>query len=143
MKKKQDCAICLDSLNNNTYDLPCNHTLHKKCIKNLIISNCPSKHKCPICRCPFINPSSPILSPISLLNVDSFYMQDLSYDIYPELNQSPIPSPIELASPSQIELAIPSPIELAIPSPIELPRCDDETQIPLPLVQAMLFSFPN
>ena len=94
MKKNEDCAICLNSLNNNTQHLPCNHTLHKKCIKKLIISNCPSKHKCPICRCPFINENN---------------------------------------------ITLPRLIE----SPIQSLRSEHQSEIPLPLVQAMLFSLPN
>ena len=112
MKKNEDCPICLDSLNNNTEDLPCNHTLHKKCIKNLIISNCPSNNKCPICRCPFINENNIILPPSVMSTVG---------DSLP------------------IEASIQSPIE----SPIESLTSEHQRQIPLPLVQAMLFSLPN
>ncbi len=104
MKKDEDCPICLDSLNNNTEDLPCNHTLHKKCIKNLVISNCPSNHKCPICRCPFIDENN-ITIPGSVMSTISGLL------------------PIE--------------------PQIESQRSQDQRQIPLPLIQAMLFSLPN
>jgi len=50
----EDCAICLYSLHTDpTTNLPCNHILHTKCIKNLTSSTCPSKNNCPICRIPF------------------------------------------------------------------------------------------
>ena len=89
MEQIKDCVICLDSLNNNIENLPCNHILHTECIKRLIISNCPSKNKCPICRYPFKNK-----------NTETSLIQ-------------PIINPI---GPS------------------------DQTQIPLPIVQLMLFS---
>ena len=48
------CPICFESLDNsaNTESLLCNHKLHKLCAKKLIVSDCPSRDKCPLCRHP-------------------------------------------------------------------------------------------
>ena len=53
MEIPKDCAICLDSLNNNIENLPCNHKLHIQCIQKLTTSTCRSKYQCPLCRHPF------------------------------------------------------------------------------------------
>jgi len=92
MEKNNECVICLDSLDSlecltiSIETLQCNHKLHSHCIKKLIMSNCPSKYKCPICRYPL-------------------HQESIHQDIHQNIRQN--------------------------------------IQIPLPLVQAMLFSFPT
>lgn len=48
----ESCSICLEELKNNIYISPCNHTFHKKCIKNYIKYN--TDHEipslCPLCK---------------------------------------------------------------------------------------------
>lgn len=42
--KMDECAICLESLNNEIVKLDCNHQFHLNCIKNI------DNNKCPLCR---------------------------------------------------------------------------------------------
>ena len=47
----EECSICLEPvISIDKYYLVCGHVLHEKCRNNLLVSNCPSKDKCPICR---------------------------------------------------------------------------------------------
>ena len=62
------CVICLESMKDNTMDLPCGHTFHKNCIDPWICK----KNTCPCCRKP-VNEILPIeeyllMDPIELDN---------------------------------------------------------------------------
>lgn len=50
-KKKESCAICLESMfNKRVLHTPCNHLFHYRCITTFYNSNQKTKYNCPLCR---------------------------------------------------------------------------------------------
>ena len=49
-----DCIICWEKLGKKIKILPCDHRIHTTCNNKLHLSNCPSKHLCPLCRHPLV-----------------------------------------------------------------------------------------
>ena len=57
-REENECAICLENLPKNTYDviscdtavLPCNHLFHTQCIRKICKHAQSWKEKCPTCR---------------------------------------------------------------------------------------------
>ena len=116
MTKIDDCVICLDSLNDNVENLPCNHKLHLNCIKKLVTSKCPSKYKCPICR-----------YPLKCKDEDEDEDEDINNDTI-----------IRPSSPT----SSPNPTFLLEYEEDSQPSQPSQQYIPLPIIQAMMFSLP-
>ncbi|KAH0573798.1 RING and CHY zinc finger domain-containing protein [Spironucleus salmonicida] len=47
-----NCPICLELLEENVYQLPCTHKIHRDCFQDLVING---SIQCPICRQSFMN----------------------------------------------------------------------------------------
>lgn len=58
-EEPQSCAICLENVTGNFYQLPCDHIFHQDCLKNWLESG---KSDCPICRTNILQPTSPFSS---------------------------------------------------------------------------------
>ena len=126
MKTNNECVICLNNLTNKTKCLPCNHILHISCIEKLTKSNCPSKYKCPICR-------------YSFKHSNENFKEKLEY-IAPSSPTSP-PNESIFYYEENTEIELPPPINFIYNISSDL--VESQSYLPLPLVQAMLFSFPN
>jgi len=49
-KNKGDCSICHTSIITNDFKTDCNHTFHRKCLKEWLKGKTPDKKTCPNCR---------------------------------------------------------------------------------------------
>ena len=116
MEKIEDCGICLNSLNNNIETLPCNHKFHIGCIKRLTTSRCVLRNNCPLCRRHFKNE-----------NIDQDQEEQEEEEEEEEEEQE------EQEEEEEEEDIRPS-------TPTSSPN---PTFFSLPIVQAMLFCYPN
>ena len=66
-----NCIICWEKLGKKIKILPCDHIIHITCNKKLSLSECPSKHLCPICLCPIVEKK--YISEIVYNSVQLFY----------------------------------------------------------------------